>query len=154
MSVNTWVLTGLLTAAAAADAFAQAPPTDQSPPAETQRTDGRDLVGTSTVGDVGLWFVPLADTNGRGQWRGSAARTSRNTVQGHLNVADFTAAVSYGLGDRVDVFVSWDAVARVDRDVRPLYISSDPERGGVDPDRKSTRLNSSHIQKSRMPSSA
>src|SRR6185436_14435522 len=120
MSAKIWVLAGLLASAVPPDARAQGPPTsDQAAVGETQRTDQRDLVGTATTGDVGLWFVPLADTNGRGRWRGGAARTSRNTVQGHLNVADFTASVSYGLWDRADVFVSWDAVARVDRDLRP-----------------------------------
>ena len=40
--------------------------------------------------------------------------------------------------------------------VKILYISLDPAMRGWmnDKDRKSTRLNSSHIQKSRMPSSA
>ncbi|MGH9387948.1 MAG: OmpA family protein [Vicinamibacterales bacterium] len=134
MSAKCWVLAGILASAVPAAAQTQAPPTtDQTRAIETQRFDGRDVVGTSTVGDIGLFFVPTADTNGRGRGRGSVARTSRNAVQGQLNVADFTASVSYGLWDRADVFLSWDAVARVDRDTNPLFNPADPQRGGVDP---------------------
>ncbi len=49
-----------------------------------------------------------------------------------MNVANFTANVSYGLGDRVDIFGAWDLIQRVDRDNLALF-NSDPERGGVDP---------------------
>jgi outer membrane protein OmpA-like peptidoglycan-associated protein len=134
MSAKFWVLAALLMSAVPAAAQTQSPPTTDQPRAgETQRVDGRALVGTSAVGDIGLFFVPTADTNGRGRGRGSVARTSRNAVQGQLNVADFTASVSYGLWDRVDVFLSWDAVARVDRDLNPLFIPTDSQTGGVDP---------------------
>lgn len=132
MRLKIWLLAGLLATAIAVDARAQAPPTDQVPAEGMRRVGGPDAVGTSTNGDVGLWFVPLADTNGRGRWRGSFARTSRNAVQGHLNVADFTGSVSYGLSDRADLFVSWDAVARVDRDLRPLFNPGDAQLGGID----------------------
>ncbi len=99
---------------------------------DADRFEGRDHVGTSSVGDIGLFFVPTADTNGRNRWRGSAARTSRNGVQGQLNVADFTASFSYGLANRADVFVSWDAVQRVDRDISPLFDPTDSRGGGID----------------------
>ena len=38
--------------------------------------------------------------------------------------------------------------------IEPGFIPTDSKVALVDADRKSTRLNSSHIQKSRMPSSA
>jgi outer membrane protein OmpA-like peptidoglycan-associated protein len=49
-----------------------------------------------------------------------------------MNIANFTGSVSYGFWDRADVFVSWDAITRVDRDSRPLFVTDDPQRGGHD----------------------
>ncbi len=49
-----------------------------------------------------------------------------------MNVANFTANVSYGLADRLDVFGAWDFIQRVDRDNLQLF-NTDPDRGGVDP---------------------
>ena len=114
-------------------AAAQQPPDAAGQqPASSQADDQRGRVATTVNGDAGLWWVPVGDTNGKGLWRGSAARNSRNTPQGHMNVATFTAAVSYGLGDRADVFASWDVIQRVDRDLRTLFDATDTERGGVD----------------------
>jgi outer membrane protein OmpA-like peptidoglycan-associated protein len=98
----------------------------------TQDDDSRGRVAVTTDGDAGLWWLPVADTNGKGKHRGSAQRNSFNTPQGQMNVANFTANVSYGLTDRLDVFGAWDFIQRVDRDNQQLF-NSDPERGGVDP---------------------
>jgi outer membrane protein OmpA-like peptidoglycan-associated protein len=49
-----------------------------------------------------------------------------------MNVATFTANVSYGFTDNLDIFAAWDFIQRVDRDNAALF-NSDPERGGVDP---------------------
>jgi OmpA-OmpF porin, OOP family len=135
MSAKGWVLAVTLATAVPAAAQSQAPPTtdDQTQGADTQRVDGRNFVGTSALGDIGLFFVPTADTNGRGRGRGSVARTSRNVVQGQQNVADFNGSFSIGLLNRVDAFVSWDGVQRVDRDTNPLFNPTDTQRGGVDP---------------------
>jgi len=131
MTVKTWLVAALF--ATAIPAAAQpAGTTAQQPAAAKPVDDERGRVATSVDGDAGLWWVPVADTNGRGRWRADAARISRNTPQGHMNVANFTAAVSYGLGARADVYASWDVITRVDRDTRSLFIPSDPERGGVD----------------------
>ena len=98
----------------------------------TQNDDQRGRVAITTDGDAGLWWLPVADTNGKKKHRGSVQRNSFNTPQGQMNVANFTANVSYGLADRVDVFAAWDVIQRVDRDNQQLF-NSDPERGGVDP---------------------
>ena len=86
----------------------------------------------TTDGDAGLWWVPIADTNGKGRSRGSIQRNSFNTPQGQMNVANFTANVSYGFADRLDFIAAWDVIQRVDRDNQLLF-NNDPERGGVDP---------------------
>jgi OOP family OmpA-OmpF porin len=134
MSAKIWVLAALLASAVPVDAQPQAPPAaaDQTQGIDADKFVGSEHTGTSAVGDIGLFFVPTADTNGRRRWRGSAARTSSNGVQGQLNVANFTAAFSYGLFDRVDAFVAWDAVQRVDRDISPLFVPTDSRGGGID----------------------
>jgi len=129
MSLNTWVIAGLL--AIAVPAAAQPPTTANQQPADSQSGE-RGRVAVTTDGDAGLWWVPLADTNGRGRSRGSIQRNSFNTPQGQMNVANFTANVSYGFADRFDVIAAWDFIQRVDRDNQLLF-NTDPDRGGVDP---------------------
>ena len=124
MSAKIWLMVGLIAVSAALPAAAQQ--------ATTQDDSGRGRVATTTDGDAGLWWLPIADTNGKKRHRGSLERNSFNTPQGQMNVANFTANVSYGLGDRLDVFGAWDFIQRVDRDNQQLF-NSDPERGGVDP---------------------
>ena len=131
MRAHTWVVAVLL--AIAVPAAAQQPPaTASQQPADTQASGERGRVAVTTDGDAGLWWVPLAETNGRRHSRGSLQRNSFNTPQGQMNVATFTANVSYGFTDNFDIFGSWDFIQRVDRDNIQLF-NSDPERGGVDP---------------------
>jgi outer membrane protein OmpA-like peptidoglycan-associated protein len=98
----------------------------------TAQEDPRGRVATTTDGDAGLWWLPVADPNGKKMARGSVERNSRNTPQGLMNVATFTANVSYGFTDRLDLYAGWDFISRVDRDNQVLYVPSDTERGGVD----------------------
>jgi len=122
MTAKIWVTVGVI-AMLATPALAQQ---------TTTSGDERGRVAVTTDGDAGLWWLPVADTNGKRKHRGSVQRNSFNTPQGQMNVANFTANVSYGLTDRMDVFVAWDAIQRVDRDNQQLF-NSDPERGGIDP---------------------
>ena len=130
MRFNTWVIAGLL--AIAVPAAAQPPTTASQQPADSQASGERGRVAVTTDGDAGLWWVPLADTNGKRRSRGSIQRNSFNTPQGQMNVANFTANVSYGFTDRWDIIAAWDFIQRVDRDNQQLF-NSDRERGGVDP---------------------
>jgi outer membrane protein OmpA-like peptidoglycan-associated protein len=123
MSAKIWLMVGVIAVSAALPAAAQQ---------TTTQDDSRGRVATTTDGDAGLWWLPVADTNGKRKHRGSAQRNSFNTPQGQMNVANFTANVSYGLAERFDVFAAWDFIQRVDRDNQQLF-NSDPERGGVDP---------------------
>jgi outer membrane protein OmpA-like peptidoglycan-associated protein len=122
MSARYWLIAGLL-AVIALPAEAQQSSTQEDP---------RGRVATTTDGDAGLWWVPVADTNGAKKARGSVERNSRNTPQGLMNVATFTANVSYGFAERFDVYAGWDFITRVDRDNQVLFVPADPERGGVD----------------------
>jgi outer membrane protein OmpA-like peptidoglycan-associated protein len=130
MSFNTWMIAGLL--AIAVPAAAQPPTTASQQPADSQASSERGRVAVTTDGDAGLWWVPLADTNGKGRSRGSIQRNSFNTPQGQMNVANFTANVSFGLAERLDIYGAWDFIQRVDRDNLELF-NTDPQRGGVDP---------------------
>ncbi len=130
MSVNTWVIAAVL--AIAVPAAAQPPTTANNQAPDSQSSADRGRVAVTADGDAGLWWVPLADTNGKGKSRGSIQRNSFNTPQGQMNVANFTANVSYGFADRVDFIAAWDLIQRVDRDNQLLF-NTDPERGGVDP---------------------
>ncbi|HWI16787.1 MAG TPA: OmpA family protein [Vicinamibacterales bacterium] len=123
MSAKIWLIVGMVAVLATPAAAQQT---------TTQNDDQRGRVAITTDGDAGLWWLPVADTNGKKKHRGSVQRNSFNTPQGQMNVANFTANVSYGLADRVDVFAAWDVIQRVDRDNQQLF-NSDPERGGVDP---------------------
>ena len=131
MSVKTWLIAGLLAIAVPA-AAEQTPATASQQPDNAQATGERGRVAVTTDGDTGLWWVPLADTNGARRTRGSIQRNSFNTPQGQMNVANFTANVSFGLAERVDIYGAWDLIQRVDRD-NLLLFNNDPDRGGVDP---------------------
>ena len=131
MSATSWIVAGLLVIAGPA-AAQQPATTGNQLPASSQPADERGRVAVTPDGDAGLWWVPIADTNGKGNWRGSAQRNSRNTPQGLMNIADFTANVSYGFGERFDVYAAWDFIERVDRDIATLFVPSDPDQGGID----------------------
>jgi len=122
MSAKIWVMAGLVATLALPAAAQQT----------TANDDNRGRVATTIDGDAGLWWLPVADTNGKKMSRGSVERNSRNTPQGLMNVATFTANVSYGFTDRFDLYAGWDFITRVDRDNQVLYVPSDPERGGID----------------------
>jgi peptidoglycan-associated lipoprotein len=84
---------------------------------------------TTFFGDTGLWNVPTAEVLGKGKWSTSVYRRGTNWVQGYTNVADFAGTFAYGIGDRAEVFGSFLADTRIDRDSRPVF-SSDPAFGG------------------------
>src|SRR5215210_7807946 len=95
MSAKIWVMAALLAISAMPAAAQQATTTQQ---------DNRGRVVTTVDGDAGLWWLPVADPNGKKMSRGSVERNSRNTPQGMMNVATFTANVSYGFTERFDLY--------------------------------------------------
>ncbi len=121
--------------------MAPAPALAQAAQATTQTAVTQDeivLQGDTTprpatptfYGDTGLWFVPTAETMPGGRFSFSVFRANFDRRQGltDVNQIGFTAAV--GLGDRAELFGSWRTV-RLDRDVRPVFIASESEFGGV-----------------------
>ena len=81
-------------------------------------------------GDTGLWFVPTAETMPSGRWSFSVFRANFDRRQGLTDVNQMGLTGAVALGDRFELFGSW-RVVRLDRDVRPVFIPSEPVFGGV-----------------------
>jgi len=87
----------------------------------SESTSDRRFASTTFLGDTGLWFVPTAEVLAHGKWSVSGYRRGTNFVQGFTNVGDFAGTVAVGLGDRAELFASFLADTRIDRDLRPLF---------------------------------
>ncbi len=95
-------------------------------------TDAETRPATPTVtGDTGLWFVPTAEVLAHGRWSASAYRRGVNDVQGFTNIADVAGTVAVGVGGRTEVFGSFNAVTRIDRDLRPLFLADAAVGGSI-----------------------
>ena len=85
-------------------------------------------------------------------------REKKNVPQGHVHVqASFNNTI-ITITDPVGQVISWGSAGvagfKGSRKSTPYAAAQSAEIAARKADRKSTRLNSSHIQKSRMPSSA
>ncbi len=103
--------------------------TTATPTSSSSTADEMRPATTTFFGDTGLWNVPTAEVLGKGKWSTSVYRRGTNWVQGYTNVADFAGTFAYGIGDRAEVFGSFLADTRIDRDSRPVF-SSNPAFGG------------------------
>ena len=144
MLVRTLFSGFLVAALMAAPAAAQAPAaggqttttTTTSGPVVTQdeivlQGDTTPRPALTTIdGDTGLWFVPTAETLPSGQWSFGVYRANFDRIQGLTDVNQFGVTGAIGLGDRFELFGSW-RVIRLDRDVRPVFIPTEPGFGGV-----------------------
>jgi len=81
-------------------------------------------------GDTGLWMVSTAETLPAGRWSLSAFRANWDRRQGLTDVNQIGLTGAFGIGDRFEVFGSWRTV-RLDRDVRPTFVPTEPVFGGV-----------------------
>ena len=81
-------------------------------------------------GDTGLWFVSTAETLPSGKWSASVVRANYDRRQGLTDVNQIGVTAAFGIGDRFELFGSWRLV-RLDRDVVPTFIPSEPTFGGV-----------------------
>src|SRR5258708_21872386 len=85
---------------------------------------------TTFMGDTGLWYVPIGEVLPRKKWSVSAYRVSFNDNQGFSNVANWPVTFAIGVADRAEIFGALVALSRVDRDIRPLFLSSVAGAGG------------------------
>jgi len=86
---------------------------------------------TTFMGDTGLWFVPIGEVLPAKKWSVSAYRVNYDYNQGFTDVSNWPLTFGFGVGDRAEVFGAWTLVRRIDRDVRPIFLPSQPEAGGV-----------------------
>jgi outer membrane protein OmpA-like peptidoglycan-associated protein len=108
------------------------PVSAQTPTTSSQQTASETRPATTTVnGDTGLWFVPSAEILPDRKWSASAYRVNFDFDQGFTDVSNWPITFGYGLRDRVEIFGALTAVNRIDRDVRPLFVSSGGQFGGV-----------------------
>src|SRR6188768_2736281 len=122
------VMVVALSGAAVASAQSTSPPSTQStaPPSSETRP------ATTTVnGDTGLWFVPTGEILPAKKWSVSAYRVNFDRNQGFTDVSDWPVTFGFGAADRAEIFGAWTLVRRVDRDVRPLFVSTEPVAGGL-----------------------
>jgi OOP family OmpA-OmpF porin len=89
---------------------------------------------TTFMGDTGLWNVPTGEVLPARRWSISAYRVNFDDNQGFTDVSNWPLTFAFGIADRAEIFGSWVLVNRIDRDIRPLFVSSLPEAGGVVPD--------------------
>ena len=122
----------LILASLAIPASAQTPASAQQAPAPAAATDTRPAT-TTFLGDTGLWYVPTAEVLPRKKWSMSAYRVNFDDNQGFTDVSNWPVTFGYGISDRAELFGSWVLVNRIDRDIRPLYLSSIPQAGGFVP---------------------
>ena len=61
----------------------------------------------------------------------SAYRVNFDHNQGFTDVVNWPLTFAFGVGDRAEVFGALQVLRRIDRDVRPLFVPSQPEAGGV-----------------------
>src|SRR5437867_3144816 len=119
-------LVGVL-CATAAPGFAQA---QSGQPAAPDAVVTRPAT-TTINGDTGRWLVATGEVLPAKQWSLSAYRVSFDRDQGFTDVSDWPVTFGIGAGDRAEIFGTWTLVRRIDRDVRPLFVSTEPVAGGV-----------------------
>src|SRR5690349_11279719 len=108
----------------------QAGSSTQSAPSSSTPVETRPAT-TTINGDTGLWFVPTGEVVPAKKFAVSAYRVNFDRDQGFTDVSDWPATFSFGLADRAEVFGAWSLVRRIDRDVRPLFVSTEPVAGGL-----------------------
>ncbi len=116
--------------------MAQTSPDTTSPdaaPAASSSDETRPALPTF-FGDTGIWFLPTADTLAQGKWSGSLFRINFDRQQGFTDISHIGLTGAFGVTDRLEVFTSWRAITRIDRDLQPLFIPGDTSYGGVDGD--------------------
>jgi outer membrane protein OmpA-like peptidoglycan-associated protein len=110
------------------------PPATQDPatqPPPVVDDEARRPATTTFMGDTGLWFVPTGEVLPARKWSFSVYRTNFDYNQGFTDASNWPITFGVGLGDRAELFGAWSVVRRIDRDVRPIFIPTEPEAGGI-----------------------
>lgn len=105
----------------ASPALAQTGSTDDTP----SSTETRPATNTF-LGDTGLWFVPTGEVLPRGRASGGAYYINQDFGEAFMDVADFAGVFGYGIGDRAEVFGTFQFYRRIDADRRPVLADGAP----------------------------
>jgi outer membrane protein OmpA-like peptidoglycan-associated protein len=89
-----------------------------------QQTSETRPATTSVAGDTGLWFLPTAEVLPHKKWSISLYRANADFGQGFTDVSNFPLTFALGVSGRAEIFGSWTAITRIDRDTRPLFFTS------------------------------
>ena len=112
------------------------PASAQTPAATSGRTTTPTATGPNrpalmtNFGDTGFWFVPTAETLPKGRMSGSVYRANFDRRQGFTDISLLGVTGAVGIGERVELFGSWNAV-RIDRNIRPTFVPGDRAFGGL-----------------------
>ena len=128
--MRTFASALLLAAIAAAPAGAQTPVAGGGRTTTPTATGPNRPALPTNFGDTGLWFVPTAETLPKGSVSGSVYRANFDRRQGFTDISLLGAAGAFGVGERVEVFASWNAV-RINRILRPTFVPVDRAFGGI-----------------------
>src|SRR3954454_21739469 len=136
MEMRSALAVGLLALGVAAPAAAQTPSQPPAAPAKpaasSTSTDTRPAT-TTFQGDTGLWNVPTGEVLPAKKWSVSAYRVNFDDNQGFSDVSNWPVTFGYGLKGKAELFGSFVVVNRIDRDIRPLFLTAQPQAGGFVP---------------------
>ena len=76
---------------------------------------------STTVGDTGLWFVPLADTLPKSEWTAGVQRIALNRSENISNISDIGGMFAFGATDRIEIFGALGCLTFWDRPVTQMY---------------------------------
>jgi peptidoglycan-associated lipoprotein len=103
---------------------AASPSTDQSTaPPSTSET--RPATNTF-LGDTGLWFVPTGEVLPAKRMSGGGYYVNQDFTEAFMDVADFSAVAAYGIGNKAEIFGTFQFYRRIDTDRRPLQSIGTP----------------------------
>jgi outer membrane protein OmpA-like peptidoglycan-associated protein len=86
---------------------------------------------TTFEGDTGLWFVPTGEVLPAKRWSLSAYRVNFDRDQGFTDVSNWPVTGGIGIANHLELFGAFTVVRRIDRDVRAIFVATQPRAGGV-----------------------
>jgi hypothetical protein len=110
---------------------AQDPAPQPAPQRDVMVSEETRPATTTFMGDTGLWFVPTGEVLPARRWSFSVYRTNFDFQQGFTDVSNWPVTFGVGLGNRAELFGALTAVRRIDRDLRPIFLPTQPAAGGV-----------------------
>ena len=75
--------------------------------------------------------MPTGEVLPAKKWSLSAYRVNFDRDQGFTDVSNWPVTVGIGLADRAEIFGAFTLVRRIDRDVRPVFVATQPVAGGL-----------------------